>query len=127
MGRCDRRRVHGVFSNAWDSGAGACKRRTAETCKPRHRGFLVLVAGEGPRRVCPILGPLVLGRDRAADLRVKEPDVSRRHARVFVDHDGALGIEDLRSRNGTRVNGVTVKRSAIAMGDRIQLGERCWW
>ena len=47
--------------------------------------------------------------------------VSRRHALLTVEPAG-LTLEDLGSRNGTRVRGVRVQRSRLERGDEIRLG-----
>ena len=47
--------------------------------------------------------------------------VSRRHALLTLEPDG-LTLEDLGSRNGTRVRGARVQRSRIEAGDEIRLG-----
>ncbi len=47
--------------------------------------------------------------------------VSRRHARLTLSAQELL-VEDLGSRNGTRVNGVRVQRSRLVPGDELQLG-----
>ena len=47
--------------------------------------------------------------------------VSRRHALLTLSAQELL-VEDLGSRNGTRVNGVRVQRSRLQPGDELQLG-----
>jgi transcriptional regulator with AAA-type ATPase domain len=47
--------------------------------------------------------------------------VSRRHARLTLGADGLL-VEDLGSKNGTRVNGVRVQRSRLQSGDELHVG-----
>jgi len=49
-------------------------------------------------------GDHVLGSSADADLRVVDPTVSRRHARLSCDDQG-ITIEDLGSTNGSAVNG----------------------
>jgi DNA-binding winged helix-turn-helix (wHTH) protein len=49
-------------------------------------------------------GETVLGRDPAAGVYVDHPSVSRRHACISIGSQGAV-LEDLKSRNGTFVNG----------------------
>jgi hypothetical protein len=46
----------------------------------------------------------VLGRDASADICLPDPAISRRHARVRRGVDG-VWLEDLRSTNGTYING----------------------
>ncbi len=64
----------------------------------------------------------VLGRGTKADIILDEPSISREHARVAVDAEGAYVIEDLGSTNGTFVGGKPVKRAVLKSGDRVQLG-----
>jgi DNA-binding NtrC family response regulator len=47
--------------------------------------------------------------------------VSRRHARLTLEPDG-LTLEDMGSRNGTRVRGLRVQRSRLQPGDEIRVG-----
>lgn len=53
-----------------------------------------------------------IGRDPGCDLRFDDPMVSRRHARVRLER-GLWLIEDLGSRNGTRVDGSLIERFAL--------------
>ena len=64
---------------------------------------------------------VIVGRgERGIDLHAS--DVSRRHARLWRDRAAVL-IEDLGSSNGTFVNGNAIDGpTALAIGDRIQLG-----
>jgi pSer/pThr/pTyr-binding forkhead associated (FHA) protein len=51
-------------------------------------------------------------------------NLSRRHARIFVE-DGAAYVADLESSNGTAVNGVAVREKPARLGnaDELRLGE----
>jgi len=65
---------------------------------------------------------LLIGRREDCDIVLSDPSVSREHARlVFRDHRWI--IQDLRSRNGTIVNGTRVGRSEIRPGDVLALGD----
>jgi DNA-binding winged helix-turn-helix (wHTH) protein len=67
-------------------------------------------------------GENLLGRERSAVAWLDSGSVSRRHARIMIEGDGAT-IEDLGSRNGTLVNGRPVAgRVPLADGDEIVLG-----
>jgi DNA-binding winged helix-turn-helix (wHTH) protein len=67
-------------------------------------------------------GENLLGRDRGADVVVDDPGISRRHARIVVEA-GAATLEDLGSKNGTRLNGRAVERpTALSDGDRLEVG-----
>lgn len=67
---------------------------------------------------------LVLGRGRGADLRLTDPRLSRRHARLYPAV-GMLCLEDLGSRAGTRLEGARVGRvpSEVKDGNRIRVGD----
>jgi len=66
-------------------------------------------------------GEVVLGRHRGCQLVLNLSTVSRRHARVFLEGDDFL-IEDMRSLNGTFVNGKRVKAPRrLANGDTIRI------
>lgn len=64
---------------------------------------------------------LIIGRDGAAHVILDGDLVSRRHARLRRDWNGAH-IEDLGSRNGVRVNRKRVEREALADRDEIEIG-----
>jgi pSer/pThr/pTyr-binding forkhead associated (FHA) protein len=64
----------------------------------------------------------VIGRDSAAVVWIDDASVSRRHARIVLDGDGAT-IEDLGSKNGTFVRGRKIEKPArLADRDVIKIG-----
>ncbi len=64
---------------------------------------------------------LVLGRSRECDIRIDDPNVSRRHAEVRRE-DGGLWVVDLGSTNGIELNGHKVDRARLTNDDRITIG-----
>ena len=71
-------------------------------------------------------GGAVIGRARNCDVRLADPLVSRRHARLLSSEIGT-GIEDLDSSNGVYVNGRrTHGITPLHPGDVIQLGGTLW-
>jgi hypothetical protein len=64
----------------------------------------------------------VLGRSRDADVRVDDPNVSRRHAEI-VQEGSTYWLVDLGSTNGTEVDGRRVQRVRLDDGSRFTLGE----
>lgn len=67
--------------------------------------------------------PVVIGRENANDLVLKDPEMSRRHARITYQ-GGRYYIEDLGSTNGTFLNDQPVKsQTPLNHGDVIRLGE----
>lgn len=95
---------------------------------PAATGWLVLsAAGGGPEpssreRVVPLSRAVTrLGRGAEADVRLQDTSVSRLHAELRVEGDDMV-LVDLRSTNGTTVNGRRVSSSPLSDGDRIGLG-----
>jgi pSer/pThr/pTyr-binding forkhead associated (FHA) protein len=65
--------------------------------------------------------PCVLGRASACDHRIDDPMISRRHC-AFSFRDGQVWVEDLASRNGTRIDGEPVQSPRpVADGATLQL------
>jgi Protein of unknown function (DUF3662)/FHA domain len=64
----------------------------------------------------------VLGRSAGCDVRLGDPNVSRRHAEL-QQQDTAYWIVDLDSTNGVEVNGARVERAKLDHGDTVTLGE----
>ena len=64
---------------------------------------------------------LTLGRDRANDVVLEDPNVSRFHAEVRRV-DGRVAVRDLASRNGTRVNGALVETAVLEPGSEVGVG-----
>jgi pSer/pThr/pTyr-binding forkhead associated (FHA) protein len=64
---------------------------------------------------------IVLGRSDKADHVVNDDKVSGRHCR-FTFSLGNLQLDDLRSKNGTFLNGLRVEQSEIFIGDEIKIG-----
>jgi DNA-binding winged helix-turn-helix (wHTH) protein len=56
-------------------------------------------------------GENVVGRDPGADVFIPSRSVSRRHAVITIDEETAI-LADLRSKNGTRIDGVIITTSA---------------
>ncbi len=85
---------------------------------------LVVRRGPNPDHVYTLTSAIVvIGRDPVSDVVVSDPEVSRRHARIFLQ-EGSFHIEDLRSTNGTYVNGRRINdRTRLASGDILDFGE----
>jgi FHA domain/Protein of unknown function (DUF3662) len=82
---------------------------------------LVLVQGGQPIRTFPLgTAEMTIGRAEQSDIALADPGVSRNHARVVREGDDFI-VEDLRSTNGTEVNGQPVRRRRLANGDMLKL------
>ncbi len=76
----------------------------------------------GPRSLPLIEGMHVAGRDPSAGIPVESAQASWHHARLIVTAD-SVTIEDLNSKNGTRVNGVRLTSPAsLCDGDEVVVG-----
>src|SRR5262249_1679021 len=79
-------------------------------------------SGAGSRPIPLNDGENVIGRDPAAAIWLDVAGVSRRHARIVVGPGGAV-VEDLGSKNGTRVGSHSVEgKIALHDGDHIHVG-----
>lgn len=76
----------------------------------------------GSRRIALSDGEHFIGRDPASTIWLDVAGVSRRHARIVVGDEGTH-IEDLGSKNGTKVGEAALARVvALHDGDRIHIG-----
>ena len=66
------------------------------------------------------LGKNIFGRGAACDIKVQSVGISKEHCEIHVYKDKIL-IVDLKSSNGTFVNGVKVQNSILRVGDKISL------
>ena len=84
---------------------------------------LILESGLGKIEY-PLDAPVVtIGRSRSNDISLEDSRVSRHHARIVRDARGFL-IEDLNSRNGTRVDDRAVRDSAtLTDGAIVRIGD----
>jgi DNA-binding winged helix-turn-helix (wHTH) protein len=118
-------------------GDDGAKPRFVETLPRRGYRFIAPVSSQameiaGPVAVARLLyegstttlspGTHVVGRDKTSAVYLDSPSVSREHARVTVSASAA-SIEDLNSKNGTRVNGKEILGvTRLEDGDQIQMG-----
>jgi uncharacterized protein YegL len=89
----------------------------------RPAGRLVFVAG--PRAGEGIAlrpGRIRIGSLPDNDLAIPSSTVSRYHAEIHVS-GRRVSIEDLRSSNGTQVNGTAIQMSPLRPGDRIKIAD----
>jgi hypothetical protein len=85
---------------------------------------LVIEDDEGHRREVPLdRDEITIGRREDNLVQLPERNVSRRHARLTCQ-EGAVVLEDLRSANGTRVNGVRITGPVpLGDGDLVRIGD----
>ena len=78
--------------------------------------------GEAPQTYTFTTGEVVIGRSPDCQIVLKDFGISRTHARISVSEDG-VRITDLKSKNGTQVNGTPVVEAPLKDGDKILLGK----
>jgi hypothetical protein len=80
------------------------------------------IVERGSPRTVQLRTPFELGRSREAEVFLRDPEVSRRHAR-FEGQNGVIYVEDLKSSNGTFLNGRRVGEAIeVRQGDEIDVG-----
>jgi DNA-binding winged helix-turn-helix (wHTH) protein len=115
------RTVHGFGYAFRDTGSEEVSEGTSSGLRTREGEPAHRVIWQ--RRVIPLeAGENLIGRARDVAVSIEAPGVSRRHARIVIEHDLAT-LEDLGSRNGTyleerRLNEPVVLRD----GDAFRIG-----
>ena len=70
-----------------------------------------------------LIGGLSIGRSKDSDVQIDDRYASGLHARVF-ERGGRTFVEDMKSTNGTLLNGATLKGEAeLIDGDTVQIGD----
>ena len=88
------------------------------------RPRLLVTAGPSKDQTIPLPErEATIGRDPANVVAIIDPSVSRKHCLLRREEDGRFLVRDLDSRNGTLVNGVTVKEQWLRHGDEIATGD----
>jgi predicted RNA-binding Zn-ribbon protein involved in translation (DUF1610 family) len=85
--------------------------------------YLAFDEGDGDYAVVRLAaGWTRIGRSGAADVRLDDPTVSRRHALIVLTADGDLRALDDRSLNGLLVNRERVDWATLSDGDELEIG-----
>jgi two-component system, NtrC family, response regulator HydG len=104
---------------------GSTFQRAAFDPSPLARATFTLVVIEGPDRGKTFsLDPLqrsLLGKSETCDVRLTDPEVSRRHA-ALEPVGTRLRLTDLRSTNGTFVDGVSMLDGHVRGGEVVRVG-----
>ncbi|HVQ30838.1 MAG TPA: adenylate/guanylate cyclase domain-containing protein [Vicinamibacteria bacterium] len=83
---------------------------------------LIYQDGDTPQAYTFTEGEVTIGRSPDCQIVLKDFGISRTHAKLTADEEG-VRIQDLKSKNGTQVNGVPVVEAPLKDGDRILLGK----
>ncbi len=71
---------------------------------------------------------VILGRTKDCDIQIDDQSVSSKHARIVLEADPYFAdnkvayLEDLKSTNGTLLNGKTIVREKLNDGDSVKIG-----
>ncbi len=77
--------------------------------------------GQWAGRTIPLQnGSYLMGRSEECQITLKEAGVSKKHLELEV-HSSGVRVIDLKSSNGTFVNGIKVQENDIQVGDKISL------
>jgi predicted Zn finger-like uncharacterized protein len=120
-------KMFGAQPEAAAAAAGAAEPEAPELPElpplPRDQRFsLAVIAGSQAGSVFPITKPRVyLGRGSAADVQIKDSEVSRKHAMLEV-RGGKVMLVDLGATNGTWVDGERATEAEIANQGEFTLG-----
>ncbi|MEK7467505.1 MAG: FHA domain-containing protein [Planctomycetota bacterium] len=82
---------------------------------------LMMKLGDDPRVIPFPAEPITVGRSSQNAIAIMDASLSRVHCELRAV-DGAILVKDMASRNGTLVNGATVKETKVKGGDRIDVG-----
>ena len=66
---------------------------------------------------------LSLGREAKNDIVIDNTFISGHHAEFVRGPDGSYEVVDLKSSNGTFVNGKRVSRAKVKHGDKVSFGQ----
>ncbi len=88
---------------------------------PFAQRMIVTIQDDGNLKIALNRDITTIGREPGNDIQIRSRYVSRYHARIVSDKDGA-SIEDLDSRNGIAVNAERVSRKQLQSGDFIKIG-----
>jgi len=85
-------------------------------------GIELTVSAAGTIKTYRFGRSILVGRAPSAELQIEDPQVSRLHARIEMRDDGVY-VEDLSSRNGTRVDGANIQGSRrLRVDEEIEIG-----
>ncbi|PYQ53894.1 MAG: hypothetical protein DMF78_07940 [Acidobacteria bacterium] len=82
---------------------------------------LVLVTSEGDTSFPLTRDAYTIGRHRNNDIVISDPKVSSFHARIDRSAEGCV-LVDLKSRNGSYINGKRIETGLLKTGDEVRMG-----
>lgn len=102
---------------------GRVKGATEPEAPPAAKRELFIEEGPDKDKVFPLpdKGTLKIGRAADADVQLKDLKVSRKHCELDVTDDG-LVLRDVKTEQGTYLNGERITQKPVQVGDVIQVG-----
>jgi two-component system cell cycle response regulator len=93
--------------------------------KNKKKAHLVILSGQDVGRSIVLEDQtVVIGRDPKCDEVLPDEGISRRHVKIERNEKSAYFLEDLKSTNGTFIQGERIKRCRLSDGDKVLLGRR---
>lgn len=84
---------------------------------------LTILSGPSRGKIIPLAAEVVrIGRDAGLELTLPDTKASRVHIEIQIK-EGQYQLRDMKSKNGTLVNGTSVTALTLKEGDQIQIGE----
>ncbi len=93
------------------------------TERSEKHAFLLVLSGPQFGEIFPLAGgrEIVIGRREDVDVQIRDEGVSRLHAAIRVEDEGAV-LRDLGSANGTWVDGARTEETRLVDGSRVHVG-----
>lgn len=68
--------------------------------------------------------PFVIGRSRAASLKINDDSLTKKHCSISIKDNGEVIVSDLNSTNGTYINGKRIEQAVvIKLEDQVCAGD----
>lgn len=89
----------------------------------RYNASIVITQGYAEGMEYPITKVhTIIGRDKSADIAIKDPLVSRQHAAIQFS-EGEFILKDLGSTNGTLMHGKIIEQAPLRNRDKFSIGD----
>lgn len=104
-------------------GSAPKRRRRKHSRSEPQPGQLRILSGSRTGQIVPLVDRILVGRGGDSNLPIDDDYASTHHAEFAQGIDGAWFVEDLRSTNGTYVNGERIEElTQLSIGDEVRIG-----